>query len=296
MIDYVQLDGMNTIRDLTAELSYYSNNVAGVWNTNRVGSTSLQVPYDGIINQIGVSSGGIPIGLSDWNNAQLIQTSTQTKNSEIAQFNRVYNKDTSLTNLSIQVPFTPTRKVSQYFTWQANDPLVHYTLADLTTFPQTNRLDYWVPSVASSLSNSIILPNIGKINERYQPWGGNPNTQGQGDANAFNLAVKDPLVTRSDDWQFPTNKYPTIGWLGRVHRGTPWQTIYLKSSAVNSNAWQIWTGNALTNDAAITQPTNDWKILDLFTTAPNENASRGQLSVNQSDGAAWAAILDGVIA
>jgi len=46
----------------------------------------------------------------------------------------------------------------------------------------------------------------------------------------------------------------------------------------------------------ITMPTNDWALLDLFTTAPNDNASRGQLSINQTNLAAWAAIFDGVIA
>ena len=52
------------------------------------------------------------------------------------------------------------------------------------------------------------------------------------DANACNLAFKDPLVRVSDNWDFPANKFPTVGWLGRVHRGTPWQTIYLKASDV----------------------------------------------------------------
>ena len=29
---------------------------------------------------------------------------------------------------AMQAPYTPTRKVSQYYSWQVNDPLVHYTL------------------------------------------------------------------------------------------------------------------------------------------------------------------------
>jgi len=102
--------------------------------------------------------------------------------------------------------------------------------------------------------------------------------------------------------------------LGRVHRGTPWQTVYLKSPATNftMQKWQYWTGNPLsmrnvgqldTNvvalnavvpDAFFSTPTNDWRILDLFTTAFNDNASRGQMSVNQTNLAAWSAILGGV--
>src|SRR3954471_2222372 len=41
-------------------------------------------------------------------------------------------------------------------------------------------------------------------------------------------------------------------------------------------------------------PTNDWKFLDLFTTTIHPNATRGQLSVNQTNLAAWSAVLSGV--
>jgi len=139
-------------------------------------------------------------------------------------------------------------------------------------------------------------------------------------------AAKDRGVTRSDAWEFPTNKYANIGWLGRVHRGTPWQTVFLKSTNIllmqgtapayvdNSltNKWAGWIGNPLivpnvgqvdtnvvplTNyymDAVFSLPTNDWRILDLFTTTFNANAARGRLSVNQTNLAAWSAILSGV--
>jgi hypothetical protein len=115
-----------------------------------------------------------------------------------------------------------------------------------------------------------------------------------------------------------------------VHRGTPWQTVYLKSPNIllqpqpgglanNFNAWQHWSGNQqwVTNfgeispsiaqiysysnwalarvpDALFSLPTNDWRILDLFSTAVSENATRGRLSINQTNLAAWSAILSGV--
>jgi len=47
-------------------------------------------------------------------------------------------------------------------------------------------------------------------------------------AKHFGEQLMDAGVRRSDDWMFPTNKFPNIGWLGRVHRGTPWQTVYIK--------------------------------------------------------------------
>jgi hypothetical protein len=139
----------------------------------------------------------------------------------------------------------------------------------------------------------------GPLSPRYRPWG---NTAGLNQTmvpiTSDELEYTDPLITNSWAWQFPGNKYPNVGWLGRVHRGTPWQTVYLKShsTAFNANAWQYWTGNPNPVDAATTQPTSDWQLMDLFTTAPNDNASRGQLSVNQTNVAAWAAVMDGVIA
>jgi len=38
----------------------------------------------------------------------------------------------------------------------------------------------------------------------------------------------------------------------------------------------------------------DWRLLDVFTTAANENAARGLLSVNQTNKAAWSAVLSGI--
>jgi len=62
---------------------------------------------------------------------------------------------------------------------------------------------------------------------RYQPWGATVptalNSSTYNFSNPYNLSYKDPLVWGSDYWDFPTNRYPTVGWLGRVHRGTPWQ-------------------------------------------------------------------------
>src|ERR1017187_5745 len=52
------------------------------------------------------------------------------------------------------------------------------------------------------------------------------------DINAYNLAYRAPLAWGSDNWDFPTNLYPTVGWIGRVHRGTPWQAVDLKSTNI----------------------------------------------------------------
>jgi hypothetical protein len=95
-------------------------------------------------------------------------------------------------------------------------------------------------------------------------------------------------VFGSDDWDFPRSKLASIGWLGRVHRGTPWQTVYLKPDGVAPERWRKEVGSF------DTQPTNDWRFLDLFTVAPNDNAARGLMSVNQTNLGAWSALLSGV--
>ncbi|HKW27803.1 MAG TPA: hypothetical protein VJT54_00575, partial [Verrucomicrobiae bacterium] len=133
----------------------------------------------------------------------------------------------------------------------------------------------------------------------------------------YNLALKDPMVRQSDDWDFPTYKFPSVGWLGRVHRGTPWQTVYLKSpdilqqtqvsgvttNYIGTNSWLTWTGNGNSFDADNAAPAQDRLLFDVFSTALNDNATRGQLSVNVDAGnpspqaglAAWSALFSGVL-
>ena len=156
-------------------------------------------------------------------------------------------------------------------------------LRDLTN----NTVETFVRPINSPITNDF---NLARMNERFRPWRGNPRKQSgsETDPIAVSLAVKDPGVTKPDDWNFPTNKFPSIGWLGRVHRGTPWQSIYLKSQVASPSEWlqQSLTG--------FTHPTNDWKLADVFTVAPNANATRGLLSINQTNLAAWSAILSSV--
>jgi hypothetical protein len=315
VIDYVQLNGMGGQRDLTGAGELEGNDAwghGGAWDTNRLitGSSNPKDQLWAIENQISASlqmppytssnpNDSSPLGSNDWENAATQAEGYSSVGAAVSAFQSFYYGEhlTATSPLQIQVPYTPTRTVCVYYTWQANDPLVHYTLPDLTDLiDSTNGVQTnWV------ITNNI-LGNIGQINQRYMPWGGSVNG-GNGDYNN-NMTLKDPLVTKSDDWQFPHYKIPNIGWLGHVHRGTPWQTVYMKSQPVDPTLWQNWTGNAIlrpapnlanrTSDSFYSQPTNDWEIFDLFTTAPNDNATRGQLSVNQPNFADWAAVLDGV--
>ncbi|HTL16377.1 MAG TPA: hypothetical protein VL793_04025 [Patescibacteria group bacterium] len=337
IIDYVNLNNWEQPVDITYELARNNTspvnpadyrNPANQWLTNRLGnSPSIFAPTLGIINQIQIGENG---NNGDWLSFSQDPYAGLDANKAVDGFR--YNlglspmfdpAGTFFKSNIFYAPFDPVRTIYVHTSWQANDPLVHYTIGDLVdsiTFDPTNRVNT-IP---------LGIKNIGQINHRYRPWGGNPNNADPLTDTQF--AIKDPFVTRSDDWDFPTNKFPNIGWLGRVHRGTPWQTVFLKSTnylqmvagpqgfAASLRNWAIWTGNpvllanpALSNmvtatlvgtnsnnnnfsvsDSIFTSPTNDWHILDLFTTAINDNATRGQLSINQTNLAAWSAVLSGV--
>ncbi|HWD94763.1 MAG TPA: hypothetical protein VG938_20710, partial [Verrucomicrobiae bacterium] len=255
-----------------------------------VGYTPQVVLNRGVNFQIAVSA-GLPNPISQ---AQWIAAGGDGGNYfQIQKFhdflmgNTPPDQDTNM----MQTPFNPTAYVYQHFSWEANDPLVHYTVGDLSN-PAKDTLD--------DNARSPRLDNIGSLNTRYRPWGGYQlNSDPQTD---YSVAVKDPGVTQSADWDFMTNKFPNVGWLGRVHRGTPWQTVYMKSPLMATNDWQNWAGDttfitngtAFSQDSAFSVPVSDYQLFDLFTTAPNDNASRGRLDVNQTNLAAWSAVLAGV--
>jgi hypothetical protein len=223
------------------------------------------------------------------------------------------------------------RNLSLYTVWKVNDPLVHYTVGDMA--------DLVAPKVDWDQAEHDPCRTLGQQpNSRYEPWGNRPGKSAT--VGAYDWRFKDPVPSNqgsSDYWDPPTNKFPNIGWVGRMHRGTPWQTVYLKSTIQDVDSWANWTGNnvLVTNigqfptnmsipstaayiwttrgllrpatatvnfsntivvrDAYFTMPTNDWHFLDLFSTALDANATRGQLSINQTNLAAWSAALSGVM-
>jgi len=332
VIDYAQFNGPDSSHDLTADIQYwYDTQTAhnpeydSQWDST---TNSDGIPA-GIDNQIGVSKG-------DYFDDNIYKTywGSQDKEQVIDQldgFLVFFGYDPlpggdaqqdqyvalGATSTQQQAPYTPTAVVAYITKWEVNDPLVHYLASDLTDLNQ------------SSGATKVFEPlTFGVLNDRYMPWQGDPQhyppLAGDNSFNAVNLynrTIKDPLVDSSDNWDFPTNKFPTAGWLGRVHRGTPWQTVYLKSSDVPSNpilitigtnsvylpTWAYLNGNLNTFDATNTAPVQDRLLFDLFTTAFNDNATRGTLSVNQSADqydpvanpaaglAGWSALFSGIV-
>jgi hypothetical protein len=299
LVDYVALSRDEDPVDVTFKLAgerregdYGDSSQHGGWYTNRVTDPSSESTQTiGIQNQIGVGLGLIARG-SQWRENDAAVRAAGSIGNARAFFDYNLNDRSGeptgqlyKTNIFF-APFDPFLDIYQHSTLQANDPLVHYTVSDLFDVTK-NTVDY-------SPGNPP-LENLGRINVRYQPWSARTSGARSGNEADYNPANKDPRVYQSDNWEFPTNKLPNVGWLGRVHRGTPWQTIYMKSTDFALNDWSAWTGNTNLFDAYRTRPAEDRLLFDLFTTAVNDNATRGQLSVNQSGLAAWSAVLSGVV-
>lgn len=187
-------------------------------------------------------------------------------------------------------PFDPYRPIYIHSSWQANDPLVHYLTGQLSylNLQPTNRVNF--------ASQNPPLHNIGMINDRYEPWGGSLTGRSYSDVAPFDLAAKDPQIMRSDNWDFPTDRPLSIGWIGAVHRGTPWQTVYLKSPAISYYPWWRWVGADTSKEALGLHPTNDWRIASRLALLFNTNDPHALFSVNQATAEAWRGVLDGLIA
>lgn len=324
IVDFVSFDDLSTVMDISTNLyttpSAANQMVAGktvfnenmFWDPTPVGPPASGLTV-GITNQMAVSSGEIDVDDDVW---RAYRFNSPDKRGGIAAFRSFIGLPPRATDPTIQpsvdtahqAPFVPTKRMFQLITWQANDPLVHYMAEDLRRPANSDK------PVNLRIEEPLPAWNIGRLNDVYHPWGGHPQVDPKNDPFAYNVALQDPGVRKSDDWEFPAldidprnnprpneyaYTYPNIGALGRVHRGTPWQTIYLKSmiqydpnNLVYTNAhpsvWQAWAGTTGT------YPMNDWRLLDVFTTAPNENAVRGLLSVNQTNRAAWSAVLSGI--
>ncbi len=334
VVDYVNYDSFTFgVEDVTGNLVNASafpgsaglvnaGLIQEIFDTNRIGGTTINHVTRGVLNQIFVSLGrntllGRPVSQQDWNNYGLQSQSQMDKLLATATFQRFmgqpvtgvapyhanpngnqryYVKMPPTTNM--QAPFTAVAKVVYTNYWQANDPFVHYTMQDLGDQGTVNMLPFLIrPSSAAMVTN-----NLNYVNERYRPWG---VRQGRGRSSimpydepvpvdyTFEYRVKDPQIRKADDWDFPGQKFANIGWLGRVHRGTPWQTIYMKAGAMPDAApgfeWRRWSYSAATH------PTNDWRLPDMFTVTTDVPSVTGLLSVNQTNYAAWAAALGNVL-
>lgn len=320
IVDFVDLNSLQSTIDIEYVLAMGAdcipinyNNSANLFCTNRQhGSASLTVPTLGVTAQI--NAGLAVMGDPNWGSFTLDPYSGPGAHLAIDGFRHnlmgwspIYSEDQGITFYKSNVfyaPLAPYRPIYVHTSWKANDPLVHYTLSDLSdlTSAWSNQVDY--------TSYYPPLNNLGYINSSYQPWGGGPSGPANPSMPTKQPAAKDPQVVRSDCWNFPTNQPLEVSWLGKVHRGTPWQTVFLKSTnllaAQSFDTWQKWTGNPLirpdwshpgqlVSDAAFTLPTNDWHILSILAPLLNTNAPVNLASVNPIGPSGWLNALDGLV-
>ena len=324
VIDYVSLAGPDGGINVNSKLADPDGGGGvtlfkggGVWSTNYPpGSSAPNGATWGISNQITASlNAAAPPEDETWTSDPQAAKLGAPTSAQAASFNAFFSKGnvwnkTSNTLLSVEAPYSPTRSIVQYFSWQANDPLVHYLASDISALPPVpNTATIPVIGVNHYNPQDVLAPltglNLRMLNDKYLPWS-YPLTgvvPGQRDfiaTNQYNLEIKDPLVMQPDNWDFPNYKLPSVGWLGRVHRGTPWQTVYLKASDITGNgnyaAWQKWTGDQNVFDATNSAPAQDARLFDLFNVAPSLNATHGTLSANQTHLAAWSAVFGGLVA
>ena len=309
IVDYVNLAADTPPFDIGSALPHgavtngtLDGSFGSMWVTNRVGGvdTDSSSPTFGIINQIyaglGLNSsnlvwpyvsGTIPPG---WDRAGAMNL-FRTNLLRLPPLSGSFIGPLFLTN-RFYSPFAPVRDLYLYTSWQANDPLVHFTVGDLTrTFP-TNVCDW-----DTSIQNASTLGNIGSVNARYEPWPGEWLLT-YGSATLIDARVKDPGILRASDWAFPSGAVLDPASLGRVHRGTPWQTLYLKSQPIDQTTWVPWAGAGALSwpDGFLLHPTNDWRHVGILAPLFNTNPPANLASLNQPSAAAWASLLDGLTA
>jgi hypothetical protein len=325
IIDYVLLGDMTYRTNLLTMFGQAATarGFTGVWATNAVG-TQMSGRI-GAAQQILISMGNATVFNgnmpSDWEFNY--GTFAANRAHEIAKFQAFYLPPGSLGTFNdpatgefasavnssnrAYTPFNPSVTFTIPMSWQANDPLVHYLGWDMLDL-KNSAIPYRIRPTGNTATDA--MANIGMQNARYQPWGREPGAVAS-DPDAFNPAIKDPLVRRSDDWRFPTNECLTIGQLSQIHRGTPWQTIYLKSSnlgitnlvtspqtwAANfttATKWARWTGEQNLQAGFFTRPACDWSLAATIASLLNTNHPQQLLSINNPDTNAWLDVLDGL--
>jgi hypothetical protein len=257
----------------------------GLWLTNRY---APDVPTDGERLQLSICQGGPPTTTTEWREFGLVGAITENdRRAAIDTFRNfcglapLYGISFPTNDtLAMVTPFNPAAKMSWNMTWAKNDLLVRL-LVDKDGF--TN-YQYLRPLQSAS---NIPPATLGYLNHNYAPWNGSPNSASY--LEFSNRALRDAGVYSADQWNFPTNKTPAAHWLGRVHRGTPWQTIYLQADAASMNEWLVQGQDPRTH------PTNDWRLVTLLASWMNTNDVRTLRSVNSTNLDAWAATLDGLI-
>lgn len=282
IIDAVSMVGTNGSFDFGRELVNSDTAVGStrpvreIWNPKAYRSSSI-----GISNhfQICLLDNDATSLTTDW---QDFNPLVRNRRDGILSFS---NNLANPTQSVVEAPFVAVRRMRQQLIWEANDPLVHYTADDL-----------WYPGNQKTVTKAELQTpvDVYRVNRRLSPWGGKAIQSAAPEE--LDITLRDQSILAPEDWRFPAHALPSVGWIGRIHRGTPWQTIYLKSEKPGDRNWLIHSGQIRGGRDGISfSPTNDWRLVDVLTTTINPSAVRGRLSINQTNVAAWSAALSGVL-
>jgi uncharacterized protein DUF1565 len=288
IIDFVQLRDLtnyiNLMKELfrnTSQLLAWEGIVSKCWSTNRYGSSIFSLT-EGIQAQIDISLGNPGIGIQEWTRFSL---DTTDKDAGIASFRQFvfpqYN--TNNTNLVQRAPFTPARKLVLSATWQVNDPLVHALPEHLKDITNNFSMVFVLPFGGELGSNHT----IGRLNSRYSPWRGSPLKQPRPED--VDPTIKDWGITKPNNFNFPSGPAVNVGWLDRIHRGTPWQTLYFDRAAAPARVWEEQFLDP------VSHPTNDWRIIEYlrsrltYSDAPSPTRVLNNTMVGNSGGGLWIA-------
>ncbi len=182
VIDYVHFAGPDSSYNLNTNLADLDDTSdepfgTGVWDTNYDNSPAPNGLTYGILNQIKFSkpNGNTPSTVppedgqwhADPNAVPLGGTIAQQQ----AYFEAFFSEATQVlslnttnvpnaTNLdtSIEAPYAPTRYITEYITWQANDPLVHYLVNDINFSGPTNNATVPEPGLNHYNAGDTIAP------------------------------------------------------------------------------------------------------------------------------------------
>ncbi len=298
LVDAVTMSATNDFFDLARNLAEPGTSGSAALQSLWSRGNPRDRPWNsGVDNQISISTQSTLTDNNTWKNYGDIDPGIYgSKEAAIINFSRLMRTNDDVARV-LDVPFVAVRYVTQNNYWEASDPLVHYTSEDLwrgsTTYPELN-------SARTEFGRGIGEPNKSTV-----AWPSHATNRDKVPS------LRDPGVRTSDLWGFPTNRLPTIGWIGRVHRGTPWQSVYLKSEPASLPEFQTIVGGFPSGEdaslrkrvgtvrrslsaARAMHPSVDARLLDVFTTSVHPNATRGRLSINQTNLAAWSAVFSGV--
>ena len=267
IIDYANIGGMiwqtNLIESMTnSDRAGRDSQGSQFWDMRRLGGGSqINEPTQGTWYQLLVSMGYTTISSAVWRNYSARSLSSQDTALAIDAFRRFatglplssfrgrYNP-IDPTGLIAEAPFTPARRLEINRSYAVNDPLIHGTMADVSPPLGASALVVYPGGIGASPFGR--LAGIGRINRRYTPWlwGDYPFTSDE--------AFRDPMVTSTDAWQFASGLALNHRWFDRIHRGTPWQTIYYGGGqASQSVQWSDYSHPLML-------PQNDWRWIEEF--------------------------------